>query len=304
MGEFVRDQVDRVLPLPRIRNLEVLFRPLVRVVGSREGRGGDVLHPSVDEILDGSLRVLWVRVIDSRQFPKDFHHLRRLSEVSGNVVPLPFWKIVLETYAVHLLLLDSELSDDERVEVAGVRRLLLPVVSHLVSILRDGEQLSVRDSEEPFLYCNEHLAGALVVRRVVAGEPVTRELRLRLRPSLNLLVGVGLVRLNEVRPLNRRGRVRDEYLVYPPAQGRVGDDDQLLVVVLVPALSSVQCNHRDMHRPRVEFDSRKGPQGNDPKGGSALETLPLQVHLDFQLEVLRMEGLAPGEVGPRLGEVE
>ena len=90
----------------------------------------------------------------------------------------------------------------------------------------------------------------------------------------------------------------------PPAQGRVGDGDQLLVIALVVALSSVECNHRDLHRPRVELDPLKGPYGNNPKGGSTLEALPLQVHLDFQLEVFPMECLAPGEVRPRLGEVE
>ena len=194
-------------------------------------RGGGVLHAAVDEVLHDDLRVLGVRVVDANLLREVLHHVagEAVAAQNGGVVRVGGHHVP-QRNVPPLLLVDPVLRDRQHDEVAHLGLVELPEELGVVAGLPLLDQAAVGDRRVTPRHAEASLERGLVVRVVVAGDPVAVVFPLALGPDLEALLGDALLGGDPVETDLRRAAImhRDRDL-RAALEGLVQPDDELVV---------------------------------------------------------------------------
>ena len=286
MRQFVRDQgVARVIP----------GRLFVEEDGLGHRRRARVLHPAEDEIADDDLAVLRPGVGHPGDLLEHANHFRRVLKRQLAARHILRLDEVVHVQSVVARLNPAELARRERHDVRRVGPVLVPVEGlRAVPVLLLLEQPPVREREPCPRDCREHLRRLLLARMVEARDPVARIFVLALRPHLHRLVGVRLVRRDEVQPDPRRRGVLDGDRDLLPFLPLAKVHEELRPVVPVVGRLFRHQDRLNFHVNRVELCRRQAAvHGSHGVGHRAAHPLVRDIQADIHLHMQHIDNTVP-----------
>src|SRR5215472_11228623 len=156
-----------------------------------------VLHCTCINLDDG-LSIFVVGVFNAGVFGEEAYHFGRFAHVKGRIVFTIWSHIVGDRYVLVVILDNGEVTHDQRDQVSSMRDIMSPVMGLCIAVVRDVEQVAIRDSDELSRDGDDDLGGGAIIGRVMTGKPVAMVTRLPECPGLHGTCWVFGGRLDEV----------------------------------------------------------------------------------------------------------
>ena len=160
----------------------------------------DILH-SAAKILNERLRVLGVRILNTRDLREETDRRRQVLSCCGDLFGLVRIAEIVDRNAVKILHDGRRFGNDDRRQVICIRLIHLPVeCAGAVGVVFGIDKLAVGDDIEWLCHGRPKLGRAEIVRCIIRREPVTVKFRFALRPDLPRLIRIVGRRLDEPEP--------------------------------------------------------------------------------------------------------